>query len=155
MFQAQIGTLVTTLIPESSDLRRASDGVAWPWEGEIKKDLKWTRTKFVRSHLILLSPVETCQACGVFPVFSVAPISLPPMWLLTFSSLHGWSGYWLDLGTQCTNTDKERERHQGRYSCSGHSTPLLFLQTHKKRKTQFFETPLPLSRHPDMVPKHW
>lgn len=110
------------------------------------------------SHLVMPSRNGLwCVSCA-FCVSISLPSPAPPVWLLTFSSLHGWSGYWLDLGTQCTNTEIRRERG-GQADIAAVPTPLhsppLAPDTEKKRKTLFFETPLPLSRHPDMVPEHW
>lgn len=94
------------------------------------------------SYLVMLSRNVPSLWCvlSAFCVSISLPSPAPPVWLLTFSSLHGWSGYWLDLGTQCTNTEIRRERERGSQADIAavptplHSPPLA-PDTGKKEKT--------------------
>lgn len=112
--------------------------------------------RILQSSSLMLMRDKITLGRAEFSMFSVSPSVCRlarPEWL-QISSLCGWSGYWLDLGPQCTNTEIRREMQPGSYSCSAHSTPLpsssfRHIHTHKKNCSSR------LHWHPDMVPEHW
>lgn len=91
-----------------------------------------------------------CVSC-VFCISISLPSPAPWVWLLTFSSLHGWSGYWLDLGTECTNIEIRRERGS-QADMAAVPTPLhspaLPLDTKRKKKNSVLRHSTPTEQTP-------
>lgn len=121
-----------------------------------KLDNKTSRWK-KKNHPFHTTVVHDAQleACWLCFLRLCLPTQASSVWLLTFFSLHGWSDYWSDLGTKCTNTEIRKER--GRWADSAAlSTPLLLLQTPPSppRKRGEKKKVLGVSAPTEQTPRH-